>query len=127
MTTSATGQLVYGRGRIAAGSGDLIDVTNIKVTTTNNAKQVHTIRRGQAGITLGVQETTVTFDCKIGEEGLERDYVTSVSEGLIEHLRIKVPGATYTVEGSYQSTDFDLPLDDAITLSLTFIGKLTQS
>lgn len=124
---NATGQLVYGRGRIAAGSGDLIDVTNIKLTTTNNAKQVHTIRRGAAGVTLGNQETTVTFDCAIGEDGLERDYMKAVQKGIVQQVRIKVPGETYTVNGVYKDTDFTLPLDAEITLSMTFIGRLEAS
>lgn len=120
------GDLVYPRGQIAEGAGDLIDVTNVKVTTTNNGKQVHTIRRKGAGITLGTEETTVTFDSVISEEGQERDYFKKVKKGTIQQLRIKVPGETLTVQGSYTTRDFELPLDDAIKLSLTFIGHLTD-
>lgn len=118
------GDKVYPRGRIAVGSGDLIDVTNIKVTTTNNAKQVHTILQKGAGITLGVEETTVTFDSVISEDGQERDYFALVKTGRIGQLRIKIPGETLTVEGSYKTRDFELPLDDSIKLSMEFVGHL---
>ena len=118
------GDKVYPRGRIAVGSGDLIDVTNIKVTTTNNAKQVHTILQKGAGVTLGVEETTVTFDSVISEDGQERDYFALVKSGRITQLRIKIPGETLTVEGTYKTRDFELPLDDSIKLSMEFIGHL---
>ncbi len=119
------GDKVYPRGRITSGSGDLIDVTNIKVTTTNNAKQVHTIAQQKgAGITLGVEETTVSFDSVISEDGQERDYFTLVRTGVISQLRIKLPLETINVEGSYKTRDFELPLDDSIKLSMEFIGAV---
>lgn len=118
------GDKVYPRGRIASGSGDLIDVTNIKITTTNNAKQVHTILQKGAGITTGVEETTVTFDSVISEDGQERDYFTLVKTGVIGQVRIKLPLETITVEGAYKTRDFELPLDDSIKLSIEFIGAV---
>lgn len=120
------GDKVYPRGRIATGSGDLIDVTNIKVNTTNNAKQVHTIIQKGAGVTLGVEETTVSFDSVVGEDGQERDYFFLVKSGRIGQVRIKIPGETMTVEGAYKTRDFELPLDDSIKLSLEFIGHLVD-
>lgn len=118
------GDKVYPRGRIAAGSGDLIDVTNIKITTTNNAKQVHTIIQKGAGITQGVEETTVNFDFVISEDGQERDYYALVKTGRISQLRLKIPGETLTVEGSYKTRDIEMPLDDAIKGTMEFVGHL---
>lgn len=116
----------YARGRIALGSGDLIDVTNVRVSHTNNAKQVHTLRQKGAGITLGTEETSVSFDAVISEDGQERDYFSLVKKGTITQLRIKIDGETMTVQGAFQSRDFDLPLDDAIKVSLNFIGHMTD-
>ncbi len=118
------GQNVYERGRIAVGSGDLIDVTNIKVSTTNNAKQVHTILQKGAGITLGVEETNVSFDSVIAQDGQERDYFALVKTGKISTLRIKLPKETITVEGAYKTRDFELPIDDSIKLMMEFVGHL---
>lgn len=118
--------LIYPRGQIALGSGDLIDVTNVKVSHTNNGKQVHTIRRRSAGVTLGNEECTVSYDCAISEEGQERDYFTLVKKGIISQLRIKIPGETMTVEGIYTTRDFELPLDSEIKLSLNFIGHMAD-
>ena len=120
------GEKVYPRGRLATGSGDLIDVTNIKVNTTNNAKQVHTILQPGAGITKGVEETTCSFDSVISEDGQERDYFFLVKSAKIGQIRIKIPGETMTIEGSYKTRDFELPLDDSIKLSLEFIGHLVD-
>lgn len=118
------GDRVYPRGQIAYGSGNLVDVTNVKVTHTNNAKQVHTIAQKGAGITLGVEETTVSFDSVISEDGQERDYFSLVKTGRITQVRIKLPVETITVVGSYKTRDFELPLDDSIKLSLEFVGHL---
>jgi len=120
------GDKIYPRGRIALGNGDLIDVTNIKVTTKNNAKQVHTIAQKGAGITMGVEETTVSYDSVISEDGQERDYFQLVKTGKIVQLRIKLPGETITVQGVYASRDFELPLDDSIKLSCEFIGHMVD-
>lgn len=113
---------IYPRGQIALGSGDLIDVTKVSYTHTNNAKQVHTIRQKGAGITLGTEETTVGFDAAISADGAERDYFKAVKKGLIQKLRIKVPGETITVNGAFKDRNFELPLDTEITLALMFIG-----
>jgi hypothetical protein len=117
-------QVIYPRGRIALGSGDLIDVTDVKIDLTNNAKQVHTLRRPGAGYTMGTQETTVTFNVAVSEEGPERDYVEMVQKGLIKQLRIKIPGKTINVEGVFKNVGFELPLDSEIKQSLTFVGKM---
>lgn len=116
------GDRIFPRGRIALGSGDLIDVTNIKYTHTNNAKQVHTIRSRGDGIVLGNEESTVSYDCVVSGDGVERDYFQLVKGGRIVQLRLKLPGETITVEGSYKSRDFEMPLDDTIKLSLEFVG-----
>lgn len=120
-------QLLYPRGQIALGSGDLVDVTNIKITHTNGATQVHTIRKAGAGISLGVEECTITYDAVISEDGQERDYFKAVKKGTILQLRVKIPGETMTVNGVYNSRDFELPLDAPIKLSLSFVGAMSDS
>lgn len=120
------GDKIYPRGRIALGSGDLLDVTNIKVTHTNNSKQVHTINRSGTGIVKGNEETTVSYDCVVSETGQERDYFQLVKTGAIVQLRVKLPLETITVEGAYKTRSFDLPLDDSIKLSLEFIGSMAD-
>jgi len=117
-------QKVFPRGAVAMGNGDLIDVTNIKFTLTNSAKLVHTIRQRNAGFTLGNEEANVTLDVVVGEDGLERDWIKLVKRGTVKQLRIKVPGSTFTLNGVFTNTDFELPTDGEITLSLGFIGKL---
>lgn len=116
-------QLLYPRGRIAMTTGDLVDVTNVKFEFTNNAKQVHTIAQKGAGIVQGNQESTVSFDLVVSEQGLERDYYGYLENGLIKQIRLKVPGMTFTINGMVKSLSAELPLDDAIKVSVTFIGK----
>lgn len=117
---------VYPRGRIALGSGDLIDVTNVKVTHTNNSKQVHTMNKSGTGIVKGNEECTISFDCVVSETGQERDYFALVKTGAIVQLRVKLPLETITVNGAFKSRNFDLPMDDSIKLSLEFIGSMAD-
>lgn len=116
----------YTKGFIAEGNGNLIAVTNIKVDTTNNGKQVHTLMRPNAGNVLGVEETTVTFDSVVSEDGIEKDYFSRVKNGTEKQIRVKIPGTTMTVDGIYKDLSFDLPLDDSIKLSMTFIGHMVD-
>jgi hypothetical protein len=120
-------QKIYPRGQIALDNGDLIDVTNVKMDHTNNAKQVHTIRQKGAGITLGVEETNITFDMVINEDGFERDYFTFVKKGRVKQLRLKVPGKTYTVNGTFKDQGLELPLDDSIKMSMAFCGHMEDT
>jgi len=120
---SAEPQKKFPRGWIAMGNGDLMQVTNVKIDHTNNAKQVHTIRRKGAGITLGVEETTVSFDAVVDEEGSERDYLKMLKQGQIKQLRVKVPGETLTITGTVSALSKELPLDSEIKYSITFVGR----
>lgn len=120
----AVEQKIYPRGAVALASGNLIQATNIKVSNTNNAKQVHTIAQKGSGVTFGVEETTVTFELVISEDGEERDWLAMLKQGQIKQLRIKVPGRTMTINGAVKQDDYELPLDDAIKQTITFIGHM---
>lgn len=119
----ASEQKLFPRGQVAMDTGDLADAVNVKIDTTNNAKQVHTIRQKGAGVTLGVEETTVTLDLLISEDGPERNWIKLLKNGTIKQLRIKVPGETYTVNGVVKQVGIELPIDDAIKQNVVFIGK----
>lgn len=121
----ADDQLFYPQAFLAQGNGDLMQVTNFRIAFTNNSKQVHTIRKKGAGFTMGNPECTVTFDAALDENGLERDYYKAARKGEIKELRAKLPGGvTKVVSGIYQAVDCDGPLDDAVKVSCTFIGRL---
>ena len=119
---SAEPQKLFPRGFIAMGNGDLIQVTTVKIDTSNGAKQVHTIRQKGAGFTTGVEETTVSFDAVVSEDGPERDYLKMLKRGLIKQLRIKIPGETLSITGVVSTRSLELPLDAEIKYSITFIG-----
>ena len=122
---AVTEQLLYPQAFIAEGNGDLVQVTNFTVNLTDNSKQLHTLRRKGAGITQGTEETTVSFDSIIDEDGSERDYWRLVQKKLIKQLRAKLPGGkTLVINGKFKTANTDAPLDDAVKVSAEFIGKL---
>ena len=116
-------QLRYPQAWLAMDNGDLIQVTDFTINTTNNAKQKHTIRRRGSGISFGVEESTITFNTIIDEDGPERDYWQAVENKQIKQIRAKIPGGrVLTYNGAYQSLGLTGPLDDATQLSPTFVG-----
>ena len=118
-------QLLYPQSFLAMGNGDLVQVTDFRATLTDNSKQIHTLRQKAAGITQGVEESTVTFNASIDEDGSERDYWRLVQRKIVKQLRVKAPGGkTLVYNGKFTTVDLDGPLDDATKIACTFIGKL---
>lgn len=116
--------LQFPMGSIAMLNGDLIDVTNVKITTKRNNKVQHTLRRSGAGKVHGTEETTVTFDAIVSEQGAERDYLSDLKLGKIRKLRYKVPGETGTIIGSTDERSLELSLDNAVKYSISFSGRI---
>lgn len=113
----------FPRGAIAMGNGNLLDVTSVKVTQKANVKLQHTLQTTAAGVVIGHEETEVSFDAVVGETGPERDYLRDLRAGKVRTLRIKIPGETFAVVGVASQRSLDLPMDDAIKYSITFVGK----
>lgn len=118
---------LFPRGALAAGNGDLIQITNVSIDTKNGAKQKHTIREDGVGIAFGNEETTVSFDFDVPEEGMERDYFEQVRKKKVSLLRLKIPKKTLVIDGAYSSVKIDIPQDDAVKGSCEFVGKITYS
>jgi hypothetical protein len=114
----------FTRGAIAIGNGDLMTAVNVKVSQKKAGTKIHhTIRKSNAGIFIGNEETTVTFDCLVPETGPERDFMRDLLRGKIRKLRIKIPGETFSVVGVYTGRDTELPSDDAVKMAIEFMGK----
>jgi|SRR5690349_2060112 hypothetical protein len=118
----------YPQAFLAQGNGDLVQVQNFNVDLTNNGKQVHTLRRKGAGVVLGTEECTITFDAVIDEDGSERNYWRDCKRGVIRQLRAKVPGGrtTLTCNGIYTKVTLEGPLDAETKVSCTFVGQLEE-
>lgn len=123
-----TEQRIYPQAYLAMGNGDLIQVTDFTISLTNGAKQKHSLRRRGAGIAFGVEETTVTFNAEISEDGPERNYWKNVIRRTIHQIRGKVPGGktVLTVNGAFSQVNLDGPLDDATKIACTFVGKMEE-
>jgi hypothetical protein len=119
--------LNYPRGTVATGNGDLTQVTNLKGKYSNGAKLKHSLRKSPSGYTLGVKECSGSFDLEIPESGEERDYWSLVKDGTVKRLRIKIPGTTKAINIVVSDLDFELPSDDAIKETVSFIGELVDS
>lgn len=117
--------LYYPKGRIAIGSGDLLQVIDFSVEIKNSAKLIHTLRTSPSGVTLGPKEATVSFNGVLDENGPERDYISAVLNGTIKQVRGKFPGITCTLSGVFTDKKIDTTIEDAIKFSCNFVGKVT--
>ena len=121
-------QLRYPQPWLAMDNGDLIDVTDFNVSTNYGTKQKHTIRQRGAGLSFGVEESTISFNSIISENGFERDYWKDAEQKKIKQIRVKWPGgAIHTYNGGYQSVAGNGPLDDATTVACVFVGRKVRS
>jgi hypothetical protein len=117
----------YPQAYVAQGAGDLVQATSVTTALKNGGKQVSTLRMKEAGYTLGVRENTVTVELAIDEDGMERDFYNDCMEGRPTQLRVKPPGGTVRVyNGTWISIDENGPLDDKVTATLVFVGKLDR-
>jgi hypothetical protein len=117
----------YPKGRLAMGNGELMDIENVKVTTKNGAKLKHTLKKSPSGVTKGVLETELSFEGIVSENGYERDYIGRVINGTVTQLRVKVPGETLVFTGVPTERSMELPLDDAIKFTVSWVGKVVPS
>lgn len=113
----------FPRGAIAMDNGDLLDVTNVKITQKRANKIKHTLRVEAAGVVKAPLETELTFDAIVSEDGAERDYLKLVITGKVKKIRYKIPGETGTIVGIANERSLELELEDAIKYSVVFMGK----
>lgn len=120
-------QRKYGQSYVAQGNGDFVQCTSFTVTTTNNGKQVHTLREKGSGYVLGVEESTIKMEFAISDAGPERDFHRQLKEGEPVLLRVKIPGGdVFSYNGVYTGVDMDGSLDDATKFSVNFVGHMDR-
>ena len=109
----------YPRGAVSLGNGDLIQVTNLSWSQTNNASLKHTLAQSPSGKVLGNKEVTGSFTSIIDEDGPERDYFVRVDSGEEVNMRFKLPGGiTKNFVGLLNTLDGSIPLDDAVEFTV---------
>lgn len=115
---------VFSRGAVAMDNGDLLQAKNVKIDQKRpSTKLIHTLRQTAAGIYIGHEETTASFEFVTPEGGNERDYYKMLRTGRIKKLRVKIPGETFAIVGVITGRGLELPEDDAIKGTVEFIGK----
>lgn len=113
---------LYPRGAIAMGNGELVQVTNVKVSYTNAAKNIPTIRSAFSGFVVGEASLTGSLDTVVPASGEERDYWAMVEKGTVKQVRLKLPGKTKAFNIVFDKVDIELPVGAPIAMNLTFIG-----
>jgi hypothetical protein len=115
---------LHPRGQIAIGAGELQRATLGRFNVTRNTKLKHTLRRSPSGAVQGTQECSGTIEVDVDEDGLELDWYEKLQNGERIVFRFKIPTLVKQIDGFLQSIDTELPLDDAVKLTVAFIGKL---
>lgn len=118
--------LVYPRGQMGFGAGDLMQITDISFDYTNNGQLKHTLKRSPSGKTFGNKELSGSFTVIVDEDGLERDYFARVENGEEVDMRMKIPQLTKGIVGALSGISGSLPLDDAIEFTVNWFGKFVK-
>ena len=120
-------QKKYPQAYLAQGNGDFVSATDFSIKTTNNAKQIHTLREKGSGFTLGTEESNVSFNLVVSERGPEREFHRQLKEGEAVQIRAKIPGGSVlTLNGVYNSIDISASLDDAVKYAIGFVGHMER-
>jgi hypothetical protein len=114
----------FPRGQIALGSGDLQQAIVARFTFTNNGKLKHSLRRSPSGYVLGTRDCSGSFELEIDEDGPEIDVFDAIKSGEFKNFRYKMPKIVKTIEGILVSVDVELPIDDAVKFTVSWVGKL---
>lgn len=115
----------YEKGRLAMGSGDLMDVFNVDIELKDGSKLLHTLRKSPAGFVQGTYETTGSFDTYIAPEGPEADWLAGVQGRSVNQFRLKLSGITVTIDAKIDSVKVKQAVDDATQFNISFIGVTT--
>ncbi len=113
----------YPKGRLAQGSGDLIDVSDVSVNYVDGEKHVHTMRRNAAGSTTGGRAVNISFTTKLSEAGFERDWMGIYRRREVKQYRLKVPGQTFVLEGRLTQPSITSNVDGEITFVVGVVAK----
>ena len=117
---------VYPKGQIGFGTGNLKTCTNCKFSFKNGAKLKHSLALTPSGVAFGHHEVTGSLEFEINEEGSERDIISDVRKGRKRQFRFKDATSTDTIIGVLDGVDKEMPSDDAVKMTCTFIGKLIE-
>ncbi len=114
--------LFFPKAKAAFGAGDLQDVYDTNLASTDGRKLVPTLRRNPAGWTEGAHSTNLTLKSAISEEGFERSYLKKWKKGDIVQIRLKVPGQTLVVEGVLTNPVVTSNVDNFIDFTISLLG-----
>ena len=114
----------YPKGWLALDNGDLMQVTDFKITSKRNVKSVDTLRVEQAGLAVGPKSDEVSFNAVTDEDGPERDYMSMLKQKRIKSLRYKTPGENGTITGVASERTIEANVEDGVKYSVVFVGKI---
>ena len=115
----------YTRGQFSLSPGGrLRQCKNVRMRFTNSARLKHTMADSPSGYVTSYREVGGSFDSEIPKKGAERDYIDDVITGKIKQGRLEIPGTTITVALVIESVDISAQDDDAVRMSINFVGKL---
>jgi hypothetical protein len=107
--------------------GRLRQCTNVRLRIANGAKLKHSLAASPSGVVFGVRDLSGTLTVEIPKAGSERDYVDAVNKGTRKQMRVEIPGNGIVCEVVCTEADINVPLDDAVSVSVSFIGKLVAA
>jgi len=118
--------LLYPRGQIGFGSGNLKTATMGNFKVSNGAKLRHALAQSPAGVSLGAIDCTGTFSMEVSENGPERGVINDVLQGTPRGFRFKDATTTYEIKGTLNEATWDqASVDEPVKITANFVGKIS--
>lgn len=114
------------RGQVHVNGTQLMQATMGRFSVTNNAKLKSTLAKNPNAIVFGNVEAEGSIEVDVPEEGTEFDYIRLVTSGQKVNFQFEIPEQNVTVEGAFQKLEGEIPLDDAVKMTLSWIGKVSN-
>jgi hypothetical protein len=115
----------YTKGQFSLSPGGrLRQCKNVRMSFTNGARLKHSMAASPSGYSTSYREVGGSFSTEIPKAGAERDYIDAVVTGKLKQGRLEIPGTTITVALVIGNVEIAAQDDDAVTMSISFIGKM---
>lgn len=111
------------KGQITCQGSQMMQATMGRFSIDNGATMKHTMARKQNGVVLGVPDCNGSVEIDVAADGLEQPWYTLVQSGTEVAFQYEIPTLNVEITGVLKSIDTELPMDQAVKLTVSWVGR----
>jgi hypothetical protein len=116
--------LTHSRGQVVIAGSRVIQCVMARCSIKKGAKVKHTLNRQGNAIVYGNAEVSGTIELDLTDEGPERDWIGELLSQKKYNTHYEIPLYNIHFQIGLDTADVEMPLDDAIKLTLNFVGAI---